>query len=115
MFLTVLTLREALSDTFKREHSWADSGSLSPLSCCKVVVKEETQVLLFSSYMFCKLQPCAPPQTHTVPIREAMLTLLAVFFVWFVLNAGCCCATFGVCMCKFTVFAGSNSVICLIK
>lgn len=51
MFLTVLTLREALSDvfTFKRERGWADPGSLSPLSCCKVVVKEETQVLLFSS------------------------------------------------------------------
>lgn len=53
MFLAVLTLREALSDvfTFKRERGWADSGSLSPLPCCKVVVKEETQVLLFSSYI----------------------------------------------------------------
>lgn len=51
MVLTVLTLREALSDgfTFKRERGWTDSGSSSALSCCKLVVKEETLVLLFSS------------------------------------------------------------------
>lgn len=47
--ISVLTWRQGLSEvsTFKRARSWADSGSFSALNCCKLVVKEETQVLFF--------------------------------------------------------------------
>lgn len=99
--------------------------SFSALNCCKLVVKEETQVLFFLLWylwhLFCKLEPCAPPpHTHTSSPSGMPCWLssrLTVFFVLLMLDAGCCCPTLTViCLIKNTcIFLGRTNLLLKMK